>query len=325
MEAPRLREFFEVLDTDAGGARPPRRRRSRPACAAWSRFDDVTLLLRRQARRRSSDLSFTALPGETIALVGPTGAGKSTALALLHRAVRSAVRRRSKIDGMDIRGITLTGGCAGTSAWCSRRRCCSTARSPTISASASRTPPRPRCATPAARAQALDFIDRKPRGFDASVGERGRMLSGGERQRLSIAARAAEGPADPDPGRGHQRARRRRPRPRCRRRSIDVMKGPHHLRDRAPASPPYATPPRILVFENWPHHRKQDLRRTGEGRRSRSSCWRARNSRSARAYPCNGDRSVANGAWARPWSRAVPFSANVKVGLFRTSARGLWR
>jgi ATP-binding cassette subfamily B protein len=39
----------------------------------------------------------------------------------------------------------------------------------------------------AAGAQALDFIDRNPDGFDADVGERGRSLSGGERQRLSIA------------------------------------------------------------------------------------------------------------------------------------------
>ena len=39
----------------------------------------------------------------------------------------------------------------------------------------------------AARAQALDFIDRKPEGFEARIGERGRLLSGGERQRLAIA------------------------------------------------------------------------------------------------------------------------------------------
>src|SRR6185437_14693386 len=41
--------------------------------------------------------------------------------------------------------------------------------------------------TAAARAQALDFIERSERGFDTHAGERGRMLSGGERQRLSIA------------------------------------------------------------------------------------------------------------------------------------------
>ncbi len=39
----------------------------------------------------------------------------------------------------------------------------------------------------AARAQALDFIDRNPEGFEARIGERGRLLSGGERQRLAIA------------------------------------------------------------------------------------------------------------------------------------------
>ena len=53
------------------------------------------------------DLSFTALPGQTIALVGPTGAGKSTAIALLHRAFdpQSGI---IKIDGMDIRALKLT-------------------------------------------------------------------------------------------------------------------------------------------------------------------------------------------------------------------------
>src|SRR6202012_4669935 len=52
-------------------------------------------------------LSFAPLPGQTIALAGPTGAGKPTAIALLHRAFdpQSGFIR---IDGMDIRGLTLT-------------------------------------------------------------------------------------------------------------------------------------------------------------------------------------------------------------------------
>ena len=55
-----------------------------------------------------ADLTFTVLPGQTVALVGATGAGKSTALALLHRVFdpQSGV---IKIDGMDIKGITLSG------------------------------------------------------------------------------------------------------------------------------------------------------------------------------------------------------------------------
>src|SRR4029078_5880186 len=56
-------------------------------------------------RAAVADLSCTALLGDTTALVGPTGSGKSTALALLHRVFdpQSGVIR---IDGMDIRGLT---------------------------------------------------------------------------------------------------------------------------------------------------------------------------------------------------------------------------
>ncbi|MEF4850742.1 ATP-binding cassette domain-containing protein, partial [Escherichia coli] len=52
------------------------------------------------------DVSFTALPGQTFALVGETGAGKSTAIALLHRAF-DPQSGFIKIDGMDVRGMTL--------------------------------------------------------------------------------------------------------------------------------------------------------------------------------------------------------------------------
>ena len=84
MDAPRLREFFEVLDTvpavrDRADAVDPGRVRG------LIEFDDVSFSYDGK-RAAVADLSFTALPGETIALVGSTGAGKSTALALLHRA-----------------------------------------------------------------------------------------------------------------------------------------------------------------------------------------------------------------------------------------------
>jgi ATP-binding cassette subfamily B protein len=136
-------------------------------------------------RSAVTDLNFTALPGETVALVGPTGAGKSTALALLHR-VFDPQSGSVKIDGMDIRGVKLSAlrrniGVVFQEVLMLNRSIAENLRvgNPDASDEDLR--------AAAARAQALDFIERNPDGFQATVGERGRMLSGGERQRISIA------------------------------------------------------------------------------------------------------------------------------------------
>jgi glucan exporter ATP-binding protein len=183
MEAPRLREFFEVLDTtpgvrDRSDAMDPERLRG------LVEFDDVSFSYDGK-RSAVADLTFTALPGETVALVGATGAGKSTALALLHRVFdpQSGV---VKIDGMDIRGLTLSGlrrniGVVFQEALLFNR---SIAENLQVGRpDATEEEMRAACA----RAQVFDVVERQPEGFAASVGERGRLLSGGERQRLSIA------------------------------------------------------------------------------------------------------------------------------------------
>src|SRR5215207_8102402 len=106
MDAPRIKEFFEVLDTEPAV-------RDRPDALDPGRlhglveFKDVSFSYDGK-RAAVADLTFTALPGETVALVGATGAGKSTALALLHR-VFDPQSGTVKIDGMDIRALTLTG------------------------------------------------------------------------------------------------------------------------------------------------------------------------------------------------------------------------
>jgi ATP-binding cassette subfamily B protein len=131
------------------------------------------------------NLSFVALPGQTIALVGPTGAGKSTAVALLHRAF-DPQSGAIKIDGMDIRGLTLAGlrrniGVVFQEPLLFDRSIAENLRvgKPDASEQEMR--------LAAERAQALEFIERGEKKFDTHAGERGRMLSGGERQRLSIA------------------------------------------------------------------------------------------------------------------------------------------
>ena len=90
MDAPRIKEFFEVLDTEPAV-------RDRPDALDPGRlhglveFKDVSFSYDGK-RAAVADLTFTALPGETVALVGATGAGKSTALALASSRVRPAIR-----------------------------------------------------------------------------------------------------------------------------------------------------------------------------------------------------------------------------------------
>ena len=84
LDAPKLADFFDVLDTvpavrDRPDAVDPGRVRG------LVEFNDVSFSYDGK-RSAVTDLTFTALPGDRVALVGPTGSGKSTALALLHRA-----------------------------------------------------------------------------------------------------------------------------------------------------------------------------------------------------------------------------------------------
>jgi ATP-binding cassette subfamily B protein len=183
MEAPRLQEFFNVLDTvPAVRDRPDAIDTGR--LAGLIEFNDVTFSYDGK-RPAVEDLSFVALPGQTIALVGPTGAGKSTAIALLHRAFdpQSGI---IEIDGMDIRGLQLTAlrrniGVVFQEALLFNRSIADNLRVGKPEASEEE------LRIAAQRAQALEFIERSERGFETNAGERGRMLSGGERQRLSIA------------------------------------------------------------------------------------------------------------------------------------------
>ena len=189
-DAPRLKEFFEVADTvpavrDRPDAVDPGRVRG------LVEFSDVSFSYDGK-RPAVSDLGFTALPGEIIALVGPTGAGKSTALALLHR-VFDPQSGTIKIDGMDIRGLKLGPlrrniGVVFQEVLLFNRSIAENLRVGKPDA----TDEEIRVA--AERAQALEFIEGHAQGFEAPVGERGRMLSGGERQRLSIARALLKNP-----------------------------------------------------------------------------------------------------------------------------------
>jgi glucan exporter ATP-binding protein len=182
-DAPRLREFFQVWDTvpairDLPDAVDPGRLKG------FVEFKNVSFSYDGE-RMAAVDLNFKAMPGETIALVGTTGAGKSTAIALLHRAF-DPQSGTIEIDGVDIRRFQLTAlrrniGVVFQEALLFNRSIADNLRVGKSDATEAE------MREAARRAQALDFIDRKFKGFSDLVGERGRSLSGGERQRLSIA------------------------------------------------------------------------------------------------------------------------------------------
>src|SRR5215472_6655187 len=183
LDAPKLADFFSVLDTvpavrDRPGAIDPGRVRGAVEFRQVSFSYDGK-------RSAASDLSFVASPGERIALVGPTGSGKSTALALLHRAF-DPQSGAILIDGRDIHDLTLAGlrrniGVVFQETLLFNRSIAENLRVGKPDASDQE------LRAAAARAQALDFIDGNSEGLQARIGERGRLLSGGERQRLAIA------------------------------------------------------------------------------------------------------------------------------------------
>jgi glucan exporter ATP-binding protein len=183
MRAPSLAQFFEILDERSNIIDKP----NAPALKVTRGhvvFENVTFRYP-SGSGAVTDLTFEAKPGETIAIVGPTGSGKTTTLALLQRAYDPDAGR-ILIDGQDIRDVSLASlrhsiGVVFQEAGLFNR-------SIAENIALGRPEATHRQVIEAAKiADAYDFVMRKPGGFSAMVGERGQGLSGGERQRLAVA------------------------------------------------------------------------------------------------------------------------------------------
>jgi ATP-binding cassette, subfamily B, bacterial len=173
----------EVLDTEEDVKNDPRAPKLAGA-RGHVRFEQVRFGYE-AGRAVLEDISFEALPGQTIAVVGQTGAGKSTLVSLIPRFA-DVWTGKVTIDGRDVRDVELDS---------LRSQVAIVLQEPflfPLSIAENIAYGKPRAGhreieAAAAAANAHEFIERLPEGYETVIGERGATLSGGERQRLSIA------------------------------------------------------------------------------------------------------------------------------------------
>ena len=178
------RRLFTALDVE-----PEVRERTGAATLALTegaiRFEDVSFRYQGDGPPVLRGVSLDVRRGETVALVGPSGGGKSTILNLIPRFY-DVTDGRVMLDGVDVRDVTLRS---------LRSQIALVTQEPflfddTIGANIAYARPDTDMAAvekAAREAAAHDFILQLPQGYDTQVGEGGARLSGGQRQRIAIA------------------------------------------------------------------------------------------------------------------------------------------
>ena len=150
------------------------------------RFEHVTKRYAEDGRAALEDTDLEIAPGESVALVGPSGGGKTTLVNLIPRFYPPSAGR-VRLDGQDLSVIHL-GDLRRQIALVSQEI---VLFNDTIAANIAygtmAGAPQDAIERAATAANALEFIRNQPRGFDTIVGERGIRLSGGQRQRIAIA------------------------------------------------------------------------------------------------------------------------------------------
>jgi len=176
--------IFEILDAESEVRDRPDAR-ALPAIAGRVAFDRVTFRYFRDQKPVLEEVEFVAEPGQTVALLGATGSGKSTIINLIPRFY-DVSEGRVTVDGYDVRDVTLE----------SLRRQIGIVLQETVLFGGTIRENigygQPEASegeiiAAARAAEAHDFITAFPEGYDTAVGERGVTLSGGQKQRIAIA------------------------------------------------------------------------------------------------------------------------------------------
>jgi ATP-binding cassette subfamily B protein len=178
-----FRRIFEYLDLPIEMAEPASPTRL-AAPRGELRFEGVSMGYR-DGTLTVEDLSFEARPGQMVALVGPSGAGKTTVTYLACRLYDPS-KGRVTFDGVDLRELSL----ADLPTWVANVTQESTLFNATVEENLRYGKPdaaRDEIERACRLAQIHDVIAALPKGYDTVVGERGYKLSGGEKQRMALA------------------------------------------------------------------------------------------------------------------------------------------
>ncbi|HEV2643361.1 MAG TPA: ABC transporter transmembrane domain-containing protein, partial [Candidatus Elarobacter sp.] len=189
--------IFELLDTQPAVRDPATPEHLTPPVRGDARLEHVSFAYTPELPLVLQDVSLHIAPGEVVALVGPSGAGKTTVASLLPR-FWDVTSGRITLDGVDVRSLALHE---------LRRAIGVVPQEPTLFSGTVRENIEYALAgedgevtqamieSAAHAANAHEFIVRLPDGYDTKVGERGVKLSGGQRQRLAIARVFLKDPA----------------------------------------------------------------------------------------------------------------------------------
>jgi ATP-binding cassette subfamily B protein len=176
--------LFEILDREPRIASAPDAP-PLPEGPGRVEFSNVTLHYDGIAKPSLTDIDLAVDAGQTIALVGPTGSGKTSLVGLIARLYDPSQGSVS-VDGADLRDVDIA-ALRGSVAFVADDSFLFSATVAENIAYARPEADREEIETAARRAQAHGFIERLPEGYETMVGERGLTLSGGQRQRVAIA------------------------------------------------------------------------------------------------------------------------------------------
>jgi subfamily B ATP-binding cassette protein MsbA len=147
---------------------------------------NVSLTYAGATRRALDDVSLDVRPGETVALVGPSGSGKSSLIHLLPRFYHPDAGRIT-LDGHDLESLTLESLRRQISLVSQNVVLFNDSIANNIAYGRGKDVSQDAIIAAARAAHAMEFIESLPRGLDTEIGENGARLSGGQRQRLAIA------------------------------------------------------------------------------------------------------------------------------------------